>query len=47
MIHEISIASNPHGTKFWWVCACGSKGKRAFFRGYAEKGGSDHLRDVK
>lgn len=47
MIHRIEIAHNPHRSKFWWVCACGSKGKQVYFRGYAEKAGNDHLRDVK
>lgn len=47
MIHEITIARSPHGNKFWWVCSCGSKGKQVYFRGYAEKAGNDHLRDVK
>lgn len=47
MIHEITIDRSPHGNRFWWVCACGSKGKQKHFRGYAERDGAAHLRDVK
>lgn len=47
MIHHIEIARNPHGLKFWWVCACGKKGKQVYYRALAERAGNDHLRDVK
>ena len=47
VIHTITIDNNPHGTRFWWVCSCGNKGKQVFFKGYAERAGSHHLRDVK
>lgn len=47
MIHTVTIHNNQHGNRFWWVCTCGGKGKRVFFKGYAEKAGNDHLRDIR
>jgi hypothetical protein len=43
--HRTQVASNPHKTRYWWVCDCGEKGKQKFFYAYAERDGKQHVKD--
>lgn len=43
--HRTQVANNPHGTRYWWVCDCGGKGKQKYYRAYAERDGKQHEHD--